>query len=181
MNNMNHTHDFVLKVIVMIAMGASVAGCGGKSDEEKAAAEQAAQTKKVVKKVQPADPLAGMSYAVTGTKGTLPLEVRFELLDRPEPTKPATVHLAFIPTMDLAGLRVAIKAMPGLHVGDDAQVKFEAIKNGEVKEYKFIATPATSGILLANVEATVTRDTGDTSFTFSLPVPVAAATTPAAK
>src|SRR4051812_44512046 len=112
--NMNQKRGFVLKIVMVVATAALIAACGGHSDEEKAAAEQAAKAKKVVKKIQPIDPLAAMSVAITGTKGTLPLEVHFELLDRPEPNNPVNIRLAFVPSIDLLGLRAAIKPMPGL-------------------------------------------------------------------
>lgn len=172
MNKMNYRHGFVLRLGMLLVMAAQLAACGGQSDTEKAAAEQQARIKKIVKKVQPADPLAGMSSAVTGSKGTLPVDVRFELLDPPELNKPGMIRLAFVPTVDLYAMNAVIKPMPGLQVADDAQVKIESPKTGEIKEYKFAVTPIATGIQLANVDVTVTRDTGDTTFTFSLPVPV---------
>jgi len=164
--------------VAAVFMVLQLTGCSGDSDAEKTAAEQQAQAKRVVKKVKPADPLAGMSSAVTGTKGTVPLDVRFEIMDRPEANKPVNVRLAFVPTIDLYALHAVVKPMPGLQVGDDAQIKFDAPKNGEIKEFKFVATPSEAGIFLANIETTVTRDTGDTTFTFSVPVPVPDKTPP---
>lgn len=169
---MNHTHGFVLKILMLTAMAAQLAACGGPSDAEKAAAEQQATVKKIVKQVQPADPLAGMASAVTGSKGTLPVDVRFELLDRPEPNKPVSIRLALVPTIDLYALHAMVKPTPGLQATEDTQVHFDSPKTGEIKEYKFAVTPTETGILLVNIEVTVTRDTGDTVFTFSLPVPV---------
>jgi hypothetical protein len=157
--------------LVLIAGACALTACGPSAEEQAAKAQQA-QTKKVVKKQQPVDPLAGMSSAVTGTKGTLPLEVRFELLERPEPHKPAKVRLAFMPSMDLMAMHAVVKAAPGLQIADDAQIKFDAVKTGEIKELQFVATPSEVGILLANIDVTVTRDTGDTTFNFSIPIPV---------
>ena len=182
MNKMNIKAGLI-KVVLLLTAGALLAACGGPSDEEKAAAAQQAKIKKVVKQVQPADPLAGMSSAVTGSKGTLPVDLRFELLDRPELNKPVNVRLAFVPTIDLFALNAVVKPAAGLQLPDDAPVKFDALKNGEIKEYKFVATPASTGIQLVTVELTVTRDTGDTTFTFSIPIPVpenVAAAAPAA-
>ncbi|HEX2584335.1 MAG TPA: hypothetical protein VHL14_04330 [Steroidobacteraceae bacterium] len=168
---MNQTFQFVLRLLVLMTLGLSIVACGP-SDEEKAAAEQQAKAKRVVKKVQPVDPLAGMSSAVTGTKGTLPVDVRFELLDRPEPHIPVNIRLAIVPTMDLIALHAVVKPTTGLQVSGDTQVKFDAPKNGEIKEHKFVATSTEAGIFIANIDVTVTRDTGDTTFTFSIPVPV---------
>jgi len=182
---MNQAFQVVLRLLVLLILGFSLVACGP-SDEEKAAAEQQAKARKVVKKVQPVDPLAGMSSAVTGTKGTLPVDVRFELLDRPEPHTPVNIRLVLVPTMDLVALNAIVKPSAGLQISADSQVKFDEPKNGEIKEHKFVATPNEAGIFLANVDVTVTRDTGDTTFTFSIPVPVpdkaavSAATTTAA-
>jgi len=162
---------FASRLFILMVMGFGLVACGS-SDEEKAVAQQQANAKKVVKKVQPADPLAGLSSAVTGTKGTLPVDVRFDLLDRPEPGKPVNVRLVLVPTMDLIAMHAAVKPAPGLQVGDDSQAKFDSPKNGEMKEFKFVVTPAAVGIAVANIDVTVTRDTGDTTFTFSVPVPV---------
>jgi len=167
---MNLKHGFAHGFMFLMS-GVLLAACGP-SDQEKAAAEQQAKAKKIVKKVQPTDPLAGMSAAVTGSKGTLPVDVRFELLDRPEPNHPVTVRMVFAPTIDLITVRAVVKPMAGVQVAGDTQVKFDEPKNGEIKEYKFIATPTTTGILLVGIDITVTRDTGDTLFTYSLPIPV---------
>ncbi|MES1195315.1 MAG: hypothetical protein ABUL58_00015 [Steroidobacter sp.] len=169
---MMNLNQGIAKLLTLVMMGVLLAACGGQSDEQKAAAEQQAQARKVVKKVQPVDPLAGMYSAVTGSKGTLPVDVRFELLDRPEPNKPVNIRLAFVPAMDLYALHAVVKSTSGLQIADDAQVKFDSPKNGEIQEYKFVATPTVTGILLATVDVTVTRDTGDTSFVYSLAVPV---------
>ncbi len=163
--------------ILLLGMMSVLTACGGQSAAEKAAAEQQAKAKKVVKQVQPADPLAGMSSAITGSKGTVPVEVRFELLDRPEPNKPVNVRLAFVPSTDLDALHAVVKPSTGLQVAEDTQVKFDAPKSGEIKEYKYVAIPTAAGIFLCNIDVTVTRDTGDTQFTFTLPIPVPEATT----
>jgi len=169
--NMNHKQNpFTVLTLALIAM--LLAACGGPSDEEKAAAEQLAKAKKVVKQAQPADPLAGMSSAVTGSKGVLPVDVRFELLDVPQIDKPLNVRVAFVPTSDLIALHAVIKSVAALKLADNEQVKFEMPKTGEIKEFKFVATPSAGGILVATIDVTVTRDTGDTTFTFSLPVAV---------
>jgi hypothetical protein len=145
----------------------------GNSDEEAAAAAKQAAARKVVKKVVVNDPLAGMSSAVTGSKGNLPVDVHFELMTTPEISKPMTIRLAFVPTVDLFAIQAAVKSpSAGISVADNSQIKFEAPKNGEVKEYSFSATPASSGIQLVQVELTITRDTGDTVFNYTLPVPV---------
>jgi len=171
--NMNMSQELrsVSRLLILMFMGIALVACGP-SDEEKAAAAQQATVKKRVKKVEPTDPLAGMASAVTGSKGTLPVDVHFELLDRPEPNKPVNVRLALVPTMDLIAMHAVVKPMTGLQVGEDSQAKFDTPKNGEIKEYKFTVTPTDVGIFLANIEITVTRDTGDTTFLFSVPVPV---------
>lgn len=156
----------------VVAIAALLCSCGH-SDEENAAAAQKAAARKVVKKVEVKDPLAGMSSAVTGSKGNLPVDVRFELMESPEIGKPVNIRLAFVPSMDLYAMHALIKSShAGITVSDNAQIKFEAPKTGEAKEFGFTATPASSGIQLVQIELTITRDTGDTSFNYTVPVPV---------
>lgn len=162
----------IVAALTLLSMGATLlTGCGHSADEQ-AAAQQQAKIRKVVKQVKPADPLAGLNTAITGASGDVPVDVRFELLDRPVPNKPVEVRLVFVPQIDLYGLKAVIKPQSGVQVADDAQVKFDKPKKGELQEYKFSAIPSASGIFLVNVNVTVTRDTGDTPFEFSLPIPV---------
>lgn len=148
-----------------------LAGCGQSADEQ-AVAQQQVKAKKVVKQVKPPDPLAGLASAITGASGDVPVDVRFELLDRPVPNQPANIRLVFVPQIDLVALKAVIKPQSGLQVAGDAQVKFDQPKKGELHDYKFAVIPSGSGIFLVNADVTVTRDTGDTIFNFSLPVPV---------
>lgn len=162
----------IANLCTVLAMAVVLCGCG-QSDEENAAAAQKAAARKIVKKVEVKDPLAGMSSAVTGSKGNVPVDVRFELMNAPEISKPLNIRLAFVPSVDLYAVHASIKPpATGLSVAEDAQVKFEAPKNGEVKEFSFAAIPSSSGIQLVHVELTVTRDTGDTLFNYTVPVPV---------
>ena len=162
------TRVFVLMTFPLIVV--LLTGCGS-SDEQQAAAQQM-KVKKVIKQVKPADPLAGLNSAVTGSSGTLPVDLRFELLDRPQPGKPGKIRLVFVPAIDLYAIHAVIKPSAGMEMADGADVKFDAPKKDELKDYQFAVTPSSTGIYLVNVDVTVTRDTGDTVFNFSLPVPV---------
>lgn len=162
------TRVFALTTFALMVM--VLTGCGS-SDEQQAAAQQL-KVKKVVKQVKPADPLAGLNSAVTGSSGTLPVDLRFQLLDRPQPGKPAKIRLVFVPAIDLYAIHAVIKPGAGMAMADGADLKFDAPKKDELKDYQFAVTPSSTGIYLVNVDVTVTRDTGDTVFNFSVPVPV---------
>lgn len=162
------TRVFALMTFALMVM--VLTGCGS-SDEQQAAAQQL-KVKKVVKQVKPADPLAGLNSAVTGSSGTLPVDLRFELLDRPQPGEPGKIRLVFVPAVDLYAIHAVIKPGAGMTMTDGADVKFDAPKKDELKDYQFAVTPSSTGIYLVNVDVTVTRDTGDTVFNFSVPVPV---------
>jgi hypothetical protein len=164
-----------LKVMLgSAALAISVVACSGGSDEASSAAaqEQAAKARRAAQRAKPADPLAGMIKAVTASKGNLPLEVRFQLVSRPEAGKPVDIKLAFVPAADLHAISAVIKPANGLQISSDAQTRFEGTKAGEIKEYTFTATAPNSGIFVATIEVTVTRETGDNAYVYSIPIPV---------
>lgn len=166
-------------VVGMVAIG--LVACSNNSDEANLAAQQqAVKAKRVAKQAQPDDPLARMVKAVTASKGDLPVDVRFELGARPEPGKPVDIKLAFASSADLAALHATIKAANGLQTAPDLQAKFESVKSGEIKDYTFSVTPAATGIYIANLELTVTRDTGDNTYVYVIPVAVPNPAPPAA-
>lgn len=153
-----------------------IAACsGGSDDTQQALQQQAAKARRARQQTQPEDPLARMVRAVTPSKGELPIDVRFELQQRPEPGKPVDIKLALVPSTDLAALQAVVKSAAGLQIADNTQIKFDTLKSGEMKDYTFAATPSGTGIFIASVDVTVTRETGDNTYTYSIPVAVPAA------
>lgn len=168
--------QFVANTLLALLVASTLAACGDSSDSAQKAAQATQAKKAVVKQAQPDDPLVHMSLATTASKGALPLDLHFEITAPPEPGKAVAIKLAFVPNSDLLGLHAVIKTLTGLQLSADAQAMFDAPKAGEVKEFSFNVTPASTGIFLTNVEVTVTRDTGDTTYVYAIPLAVAAAT-----
>lgn len=160
-------------VICGVVLVAAVAACSRDSDQAStnSAQQQAAKAKRAAQQTKPEDPLAGMIKAVTASKGNLPLDVRFQLLSRPEAGKPLDIKLAFVPAADLQAISAVVKPADGLQLSD-VQTRFEAAKAGEIKEHTFTVTAPKSGIFLMNIEVTVTRETGDNTYVYSIPIPV---------
>lgn len=163
-----------LKASVFVGIIIGVAACSSGSDQaaQEAAQLQAAKAKRIAQQPKPDDPLAGTVKAITGSKGNLPLELRFQMLSRPERGKSMDIKLEFVPNTDLQAVSAVIKSAGGLQIGADTKTSFESLKAGDIKEYTFTATPPKSGIYLASVEVTVTRTTGDNAYVFSIPIGV---------
>lgn len=146
-----------------------IAACSKESNTD-AVQQQVTQTKRLAK--VPEDPLAGMTGAITASKGDLPVDVRFQLASRPQPGQPVEVKVAFASKAELMGLHAVIKPNDSLKMANDVQTRFDALKPGEIKDYSFTATPPTSGIYIATLELTVTRDAGDNTYSYSIPLAV---------
>jgi hypothetical protein len=154
-----------------IAAAALLAGCGSKSSSD--AAKPAA--KAVIRKaLNPADELSrNMVSAVAATKpSTLPIQVKFELRDRPQIGAPASLDLAIVP-MSASIERVSgkVEGEEGLEIVEGAQIAAtDRPTEGTPIRQSVKVLPRQDGIF--TVHAVVSVDAGGqtSSETYSIPV-----------
>ncbi len=162
-----------LQLPVWLAVAGLAAGCGaGTPSQTTAAASAAAAAAR--KPVNPADArLRTMVNAVPSNKpSTLPVQVKFELKERPEVAQPLEIGLVIVP-LSAAVDRVsgAIEADDGLELIEGATIAAtDRPPEGVPIEHALKVLPRHDGIFTFRVKITVDAGGQTSSETYSMPV-----------
>lgn len=149
----------------LVAATALLAACG--SDE--AATEATAVTPAAVP-ANPNDPVARMARAVSEGKPGAGVDLRYEILARPEVGVPFEVEIALVATADAETMNVAIAGMPGLTVTNNQVPAVTGVTSGAVTSHKFTALADQAGVYYASVTVTTMLAGTTQARTFSIPV-----------
>jgi hypothetical protein len=144
-------------------------GCdrGAEEAESPGAQRRAAQTKPEAQK----DPLADMVSAVSASKTSAPVELKFALHERPQVGKPIVVEVAVLPVSDLDRVAANFQAGAGLELRSGAQMAVVTKPaTGVALSHRLTIVPQRDGIFF--VSATVLADSPEQSIarTFSIPI-----------
>jgi len=126
-----------------------------------------------------------MAHAVVSGKAGASVDLKYDVLNKPEPGKPVEIDLAVIPGAVLDAMTLNVSAMPGLTIASNAEGSFGKLAIGEVARHKFSVVADRADVIYLTVTATTyaVGVTATRSFVIPLivavPVP-AALPTPAA-
>lgn len=125
-----------------------------------------------VKKGPTADELtAGMAAAPALGKSLLPVELKFELTERPRIGQPLAINLALLPQIPGGPATVALTAAPGLDAAQgESQFDIPELQVGEVYRHTLQVTPTTDGVLLVNLMVSLKHDEVSESKEFAVPI-----------
>lgn len=123
-----------------------------------------------------AEATKGMVAGVTNpAKPGAPVEVKFEIKDRPGPGKPLPIELAFIPLQDSDYLRVTFIATDGLTVQQSPTMpEYRDVDAGAVYRHTLTVVPREDGVYYASVIVVMELQNGAEARSFSIPVIVGA-------
>ena len=159
--------------ILVLSLAAS-GGCHSESDPQQAA-QAPAKKAAPPKKQEPADPLANMAQAVSSGKPGAAVQLRYDILGKPQVGVPVEIELALVPQVDAESMSVHIGGMDGLVLSGNLDPSSEAPKYQEPAKFRFTATPAQEGVFYATVTANLVHKGATMSRTFSIPLVVGAA------
>jgi len=156
-----------------IFAAASLAGCG--HDANTPAVSPAAPRLKspaAARKGPSAEELtAGMPAAASLGKSVLPLEVKFELADRPKIGQMLEINLALVSKISGGPATVQVSEADGLDAAPkDNQFEVAEVEPGEVYRHTLRVTPNVDGVLLVNVMVSLKHDETSDSQVYSVPV-----------
>ena len=167
-----------LRVIILLA-AVSLAAChrdqGGaralpakpKTGVHAAAPSQAGET--------PQQLTAGMVEAVAQGKAQVPVDLKFDLPQRPVQGQPVEVAIALLPRVAAQSAKVAVIASDGLKIDPgEEQFQFPAIEAAQVYRHSIKVTPATEGFYLLTLSVSLQQDQTSDSRVFSVPILVGA-------
>jgi hypothetical protein len=114
---------------------------------------------------------AGMALAPALGKSSLPLDLKFELAERPKIGQVLEINLALVPQVSGGPVTVQLTDADGLDAAQgDSPFEIADIEAGEVYRHTLHLTPTTDGILLVNVTVAVKHDETSDNKGFSIPV-----------
>jgi hypothetical protein len=124
-----------------------------------------------------------MVEAVTQGKTQAPMNLKFDLLERPLPGEPLEVALALLPQTDARSATIAVTGSDGLTLDPgEAQFEFAAIEAAQVYRHRIVVTPSTEGFYVLTLTVSLQHELTSDSRVFSVPILVgpASAAGPAA-
>ena len=114
---------------------------------------------------------SGMVQAAAQGKSQLPVELKFDLPQRPAVGEPLDVDLAILPRIDAGGAAIQVTGGDGLAVAPGAdQIDLPAVEAGQVYRQSVKVTPGTEGVLLLGLTISLKHDDLTESRAFSIPL-----------
>jgi hypothetical protein len=124
---------------------------------------------------------AGMVEAVSQGKGQAPIDLKFDLLERPVQGQPLDVAIALLPQTAARSATVAVTGSDGLNVDPGAeQFEFAAVEAAQVYRHRIKVTPSSEGFYLLTLSVSLQHEQTTDSRVFSVPILVGGAGGPAA-
>lgn len=157
-----------------VAMGL-LAACGNDGSDAKGAvsgAPSATTSAAADHATAVAEATKGMVAGVTNTaKPGAPVELKFELKDRPTAGVPLPIELAFVPLQDTDYLRATFIATEGLTVQElSGAAEYRNVDAGGVYRYTLTVVPREDGVYYASVIVVMELPNGAEARSFSIPV-----------
>lgn len=120
-----------------------------------------------------------MVSAVSGSKGSVAVDLKFALLSRPEPGRPLDIDLAIIPTDAAATIRVIVQNTDGISITGGQEVTIpKGAEPGVPFNHRVTIVPARDGVFSLSAVALIDTDRSSVTRTFAIPVIVGEGVTP---
>jgi hypothetical protein len=163
------------RVLAVVALAAVLAACGRGEDEQAASTPEAAAPPVS----GPAAPIESpedkrMANAVATAKLGAPVDLKYDVLAKPDVGQPFEIELALLPRLAADALEVEVTGIPGLTVVSGGATRFEGVTAGERYVAKALVQAEAPGIYYANVIAKMITQVQTEARTFSVPVVVGA-------
>jgi hypothetical protein len=113
----------------------------------------------------------GMVEAASQGKSQLPVELKFDLKQRPALGQALDIDLAVMPQIDAGAGEIQVSGGDGLTVAPSTnQVDLAAVEAGQVYRQSVKVTPTADGVLLLNLTVSLKHDEINESRAFSIPL-----------
>jgi hypothetical protein len=120
--------------------------------------------------------LTDMVEAVAQGKAQAPIELKFDLLERPVQGQPLEVAIALLPQIAARSATVAVTGSEGLKVdAGEEQFEFPAVAAAQVYRHSIKVTPTSEGFYLLTLAVSLQHDQTSDSRVFSVPILVGSA------
>ncbi|HWX30506.1 MAG TPA: hypothetical protein VNZ53_24070 [Steroidobacteraceae bacterium] len=114
---------------------------------------------------------AGMVEAASQGKSQLPIQLKFDLKQRPALGRALDIDIAVMPQIDASPANVQVSGGDGLNVAPGTgQIDWPAIEAGQVYRHSVQVTPTVDGLLLLSLTVSLKHDETTESRVFSIPL-----------
>jgi hypothetical protein len=114
---------------------------------------------------------AGMVEAASQGKSQLPIQLKFDLKQRPTLGQSLDIDIAVIPQIDASPADIQVTGGDGLTVAPGTgQIDWPAIEAGQVYRKSVKVTPTVDGLLLLSLTVSLKHDETTESRAFSIPL-----------
>lgn len=165
------------RVLAVVALAAVLAACGRGEEEQAAAtgtpAAAGAPAQGAAAPAESPDDKHLANAVVTGKVGA-PVDLKYDVLAKPDVGQPFEIELALLPRLAADVLEVEVTGIPGLTVVSGGATRFEGVTAGERYVAKALVQADAPGIYYANVVAKMVTQVQTEARTFSVPVVVGA-------
>jgi hypothetical protein len=160
----------VLTLCTVVVLCACHRDSGTSAQPAKAAPHPAASVA-IKKGPNAAELTAGMVEAASQGKSQLPVEVKFDLDQRPAVGQPLGIEIAVLPQIDAGGAAIEVLGGEGLTVpSGTGQIDMPAVEAGQVYRQSVKVTPTRDGVLLLGLTVSLKHDEMTESRAFSIPL-----------
>lgn len=120
----------------------------------------------------PSDPALKMARAVGNGKPGAAVDIRYEILARPEVGAPTEVEIVFIPSAGVDALVATISGMDGITVAGELKPSFSSVEPGTPYKHTFSLLPDRTGVFYITVSVDTQIGGSTLGRTFSIPFAV---------
>jgi hypothetical protein len=159
--------------VLMLSTVAAVSACHKDSGPPPptAPAPRIAVPAPVKKGPSAAELTAGMVEAAGLGKSQLPIQLKFDLKQRPTLGKALDIDIALVPQIDASPANIQVSGGDGLTVAPGTgQIDLPAIEAGQVYRQSVQVTPTADGLLLLSLTVSLKHDETTESRGFSIPL-----------
>ncbi|HTD72688.1 MAG TPA: hypothetical protein VK652_04120 [Steroidobacteraceae bacterium] len=161
--------------VLFLCAAAGLSGCNRDSGSAPAAAPVTRLKPKAPAAVKPgataAEQTAGMVQASSQGKSQIPVELKFDLAQRPKVGQPLEINLALIAQISASPATIQVSGADDVSVAPGAgQYEIPTEEAGEVYRHTVSVTPNAEGVVLVGVTVVLKHDELVDQRAFSIPI-----------
>ena len=122
--------------------------------------------------VKPEDPTAKMARAVGNGKPGAAVEIKYEIMTKPEVGQPTDVEIALIPGAGVETIDATISGMEGVTVSGQLTANYSQVEAGRAYKHTFSLLPERNGVYYLTVAVSTKMGGASLGRTFSIPLAV---------
>lgn len=157
---------------IALCAAAVLAACDSEPAPGVEATPLPARTAPAKASVTASDPTAKMARAVGNGKPGAAVDIRYEILARPEVGKPVEVDVALLPGPGVDSMEVTFSGMEGITLAGTLVANFPSVKAGETYKHTLSLLPDRNGVFYITVSVNTSIGGATLGRNFSLPFAV---------